>query len=225
MQEMRDEAKAEEQQIAEEREHSEARLEPLAGLTRQVRELLSILSPPVALEHRATVREALESMRDHQLSCVLVVEQDQLVGIFTERDVVATVASASLAIDHVLLRDVMRPDPECLGLDDTLVDALHQMAVGEYRHVPVVDEQGRPTALVSMQAIVDTLLATLPQELLNRPRPRRTVTRPHPPGKARKPPAPVFGTRAVVTKPKRDAGDEGGRSLGIVTHYEWRPST
>jgi CBS domain-containing protein len=169
MQEMRDEAKAEEQQIAEEREHSEVRLEPLAGLTRQVRELLSILSPPVALEHRATVREALESMRDHQLSCVLVVEQDHLVGIFTERDVVATVASASLDIDHVLLRDVMRPDPECLGLDDTLVDALHQMAVGEYRHVPVVDEQGRPTALVSMQAIVDTLLATLPQELLNRP--------------------------------------------------------
>jgi CBS domain-containing protein len=83
--------------------------------------------------------------------------------------VVATVASASLDIDRVPLRDVMRPDPECLGLDDTLVDALHQMAVGEYRHVPVVDEQGRPTALVSMQAIVDTLLATLPQELLNRP--------------------------------------------------------
>lgn len=169
MQEMRDEVKAEEQQIAQEREHSEARLEPLAGLTRRVRELLSTLPPPVALEYRATVREALESMRDKQLSCVLVVEQDQLVGIFTERDVVATVASASLDINRVPLRDVMRTDPECLGLDDTLVDALHQMAVGEYRHVPVVDEQGRPTALVSMQAIVDTLLATLPQELLNRP--------------------------------------------------------
>ena len=169
MQEMRDEAKAEEQQIAEEREHSEARLESVAILKRRVRELLSTLPLTAALEDGATVREALESMRDYQLSCVLVVEQDQLVGIFTERDVVATVASASLDIDHVLLRNVMRPDPECLGLDDTLVDALHQMAVGEYRHVPVVDEQGRPTALVSMQAIVDTLLATLPQELLNRP--------------------------------------------------------
>jgi CBS domain-containing protein len=169
MQEMRDEGKAEEQQIAQEREHAEARLEPLAGLTRQVRELLPTLPLTAALEDGATVREALDLMRDHQLSCVLVVGQGELVGIFTERDVVATVASASLDIDHVLLRDVMQPKPECLGLDDTLVDALHQMAVGEYRHVPVVDEQGRPTALVSMQAIVDTLLATLPQELLNRP--------------------------------------------------------
>jgi hypothetical protein len=49
------------------------------------------------------------------------------------------------------------------------MDALHQMFVGDYRHVPVVDEQGRPTALVSMQVIVDTLLAAFPQELLSRP--------------------------------------------------------
>ena len=169
MQEMRDEDKAEEPQIAQEREHSEARLEPVAGLKQRVRELLPTLPTTVALGHEATVREALDLMRDQQLSCVLVVEQGQLVGIFTERDVVTTVASAPLDIDHVPLRDVMRPNPECLGLDDTLMDALHQMSVGEYRHVPVIDEQGQPTALVSMQAIFDTLVAALPQELLNRP--------------------------------------------------------
>ncbi len=67
------------------------------------------------------------------------------------------------------LREVMRPEPECLRLDDTLVDALHQMSVGAYRHIPVVDAQGRPTALVSMQAIVDALMAAFPQELRNRP--------------------------------------------------------
>jgi CBS domain-containing protein len=169
MQEMRDEAKAEEQQIAQEREHSEARLEPVAILKRRVRELLSTLPLTAALDDGATVREALDIMREKQLSCVLVIGQGELVGIFTERDVVTTVTRAPLDIDHVPLRDVMRPNPECLALDDTLMDALHQMAVGEYRHVPVVDEQGRPAALVSMQVIVDTLLAALPQELLNRP--------------------------------------------------------
>lgn len=115
------------------------------------------------------MREALEIMREKQLSCMLVVEQGQLVGIFTERDVATTVACAPLDIDHVPLRDVMQPDPDCLGLDNTLMDALHQMAVGDYRHVPVVDDQGRPSALVSMRAIVETLLAAFPQELLNRP--------------------------------------------------------
>ena len=169
MQEMRDEAMAEEQQIAQEREHSEARLEPMAVLQQRMRELIPTLPTTVALGYQATMREALNIMRDQQLSCVLVVEQGQLVGIFTERDVVTTVAGAPLDIDHVPLRDVMRPNPECLGLDDTLVDALHQMSVGEYRHVPVVDEQGQPIAMVSMQAIFDTLMAALPQELLNRP--------------------------------------------------------
>jgi CBS domain-containing protein len=141
----------------------------VAILKRRVRELLPTLPTTVALEQGASMREALDIMRDQQLSGVLVVEQDQLVGIFTERDVVTTVAGAPLDIDLVLLRNVMRPNPECLGLDDTLMDALHQMSVGEYRHIPVVDEQGQLTALVSMQAIFDTLMAAFPQELLNRP--------------------------------------------------------
>jgi CBS domain-containing protein len=169
MEEMRDEEKAEEQKIVQEREHYETRLEPVAVLKRQVRELLPTLPTTVALGHGATMREALELMRDKQISCVLVVEQGQLVGIFTERDVVTIVAGAPLDIDHVPLRDVMRYNPECLGLDDTLMDALHQMSVGEYRHIPVVNEQGQPTALVSMQVIFDTLMAAFPQELLNRP--------------------------------------------------------
>ncbi len=169
MQEMRDEDKAEEQKIVQEREYYETRLEPVAVLKQRVRELFPTLPTTVALGHGATMREALDIMRDKHLSCVLVVEQGQLIGIFTERDVVTTVAGAPLDIDHVPLRDVMRPNPECLGLDDTFMDALHQMAVGEYRHIPVVDEHGQPTALVSMQAIFDTLMAAFPQELLNRP--------------------------------------------------------
>jgi CBS domain-containing protein len=138
-------------------------------LQRRMRELLPALPPAVALGQRATVREALKIMREKQLSCVLVVEQGQLVGVLTERDVVTTVAGTPLDVDRVPLRDVMRPDPDCLRLDDTLVNALHQMYLGEYRHVPVVDEQGRPTALVSMQAIVGALVEAFPQEILNLP--------------------------------------------------------
>jgi CBS domain-containing protein len=108
-------------------------------------------------------------MRQQQLSGVLVVEQGQLVGVFTERDVVTKVAATSLDVDRVRLRDVMQPDPEVLHLDDALLDALYQMHIGEYRHVPVVDEQQRPTALVSIQTLVGALIASLPQELLNLP--------------------------------------------------------
>jgi CBS domain-containing protein len=169
MRQMQNEAKAEEPQIAQERAHSAARLEPVAVLKRRLRELLLTLPPAAALGQRATVREALEIMREKQLSCVLVVEQGQLVGVFTERDVVTTVAGAPLDVDQVPLRNVMRPDPDCLRLDDTLIDALHQMHLGDYRHVPVVDDQRRPTALVPMQAIVAALIEAFPQELHNLP--------------------------------------------------------
>ena len=130
MEAMREETQAEEQQIVQERVQSEARLASLAVLQRPIRELLPTLPPAVALGHHAPVRDAIELMRQKQLSCVLVVEHGQLVGVLTERDVVTKVAATPLDVDHVPLREVMQPDPECLHLDDPLVYAFHQMHRG-----------------------------------------------------------------------------------------------
>ena len=113
MEAMREETQAEEPQIGQERAQSEARLGSLAVLQRRIRELLPTLPAAVALGHQAPVRDALAVMRQKQLSCVLVVERGQLVGVFTERDVVTKVAATPLDVDHVPLRDVMQPDPEC----------------------------------------------------------------------------------------------------------------
>ncbi len=169
MEAMREETQAEEQQIGQERGQSEARLAALAVLQRPIRELLPTLPPAVALGHQEPVRHALEVMRQQQLSCVLVVAHGQLVGVLTERDVVTKVAATPLDVDHVPLQEIMQPEPECLHLDDALVYALRQMHAGSYRHVPVVDAQRRPTALVAMRAIIDELVAAFPQELLNLP--------------------------------------------------------
>jgi CBS domain-containing protein len=125
MQEIRDEAQAEEQHIAQERAHADARLEPVAVRRRRLREL-DPFPPAVTLEHTATVRDALEVMQRHPCRCVLVVEQGQLVGVFTERDVVTTVAAVPRPLDHMPLRDVMPPDPNALEMDDALVYAFHR---------------------------------------------------------------------------------------------------
>ena len=61
------------------------------------------------------------------------------------------------------------PDPECLGLDDELVYALNQMSVGGYRHIPLLDDEGRPVGVVAMQHIVDYLVSLFPREVLNLP--------------------------------------------------------
>lgn len=59
------------------------------------------LPPAVALGYRTTVRNAIDIMRQKPLSCVLVVEHGQLVGVFTERDVLTHVAAPALDINQV----------------------------------------------------------------------------------------------------------------------------
>jgi CBS domain-containing protein len=164
---MRAEVIAEEQEIADERLREATRPEAVV-LRRHIRELPT-LQPAVALEQQATVRDAITAMRQAQTSCVLIVDQGQLVGVFTKRDVVSTVADQEREFARLPVREVMRPDPYCLEMDDELVYALHQMSLGDYRHIPVIDAQRRPLAVVSMQAIMGYIVESFPQEVLNLP--------------------------------------------------------
>jgi CBS domain-containing protein len=170
MQDRREADQAEEQQIAQEQTHAEGHLEArvLRVLHRPIRELPT-LQPTITLERSATVRDAIMAMQQAQMSCVLVVDQGQLVGSFTERDVVTRVVAQEIDVDHVQMQEVMHSHPDSLGMEDELVYALHQMSLGEYRPLPVVDDQRRPVALVSMQDIVGYLLACLPHEGFNFP--------------------------------------------------------
>jgi CBS domain-containing protein len=157
----------EEHQIAEKRASDEARLEA-AGLQRTIGELPT-LQPAITCEPSATVRQAIEVMQRQRIGCILVVDQDRLVGVFTERDVLTKVAAQEVDIDHLRVDEIMTSDPEYLGIDNELVYALNQMSVSGYRHIPLVDHQGRPTGVVSMRDIIDYLASLFPQEVLNLP--------------------------------------------------------
>ena len=92
--------------------------------------------------------------RQKQLSCVLVVEHGQLVGVFTERDVVGQVAATPLDVDHAAAGR-HAADPECLQLDDELVYALQQMLRGAYLACPRRGRTAAAHGLVSLQTIID----------------------------------------------------------------------
>jgi CBS domain-containing protein len=157
----------EEEQIAEQQTHDEMRL-AAAGLQRPIRDL-PILGPAVACARNVTIRQAIEAMHQQRTGYILVVEQDRLLGIFTERDVLTKVSGQDVHIDRVQVGEYMTPDPQCLGLDDELVYALNQMSVGGYRHIPLLDDEGRPVGVVAMQHTVDYLVSLFPREVLNLP--------------------------------------------------------
>ena len=54
----------------------------------------------------------------------------------------------------------MTPDPVVLRHDDTLAVAIHKMAVGEFRHIPIV-EDGRPIGVVAAADVFRHLVASL----------------------------------------------------------------
>jgi CBS domain-containing protein len=108
-------------------------------------------SKPETIEASARVDEAIRRMHDTNTDCLLVLDGGRLVGIFTDRDAVLKVAGRTTA-DHPI-REVMTPDPVVLRVDDPIAVAIHKMAVGGFRHIPIVDGTHLPTAVVSARDV------------------------------------------------------------------------
>ncbi len=135
------------------------------------------LAKPVVVEVGTTVKQAIKLMQDKHIGCVLIGQKGKLAGIFTERDVLMKVIGSGHDPSKLKIDEVMCADPEVLQHDDMILFALNYMHLGGYRHVPIVDEQYRPVAVVSVKDIVNYLADYFPQEVLTLPpRPMRTTT-------------------------------------------------
>jgi CBS domain-containing protein len=135
---------------------------------RMIREPIRRLQPraPLALPPAATVADAVRTMREHRVGCVLVVEEGRLRGILTERDLLLKLEEAEVGRP---VAELMTPDPEVLSPEDPIVYALNKMSVGGFRHVPLVDAAGRPVGVISVKDIVDYIVDFFPNDVLTVP--------------------------------------------------------
>ena len=133
-------------------------LEPSGGELEQAisRHTIGVLCPcaPLTVTPLASVSTAIATMTEQHVGCLLVVDDaGDLVGIFTERDVLNRFSSdRSRLADPV--GDFMTPTPVTVNQDDSIAYALHAMDLGGYRHLPVVDEQDRPIGVISVRDIL-----------------------------------------------------------------------
>jgi len=112
------------------------------------------LKAPITTTGDTSVSDCLELMREERIGCLLVVEEEKLIGIFTERDIIRRIVGKNLAHSDIDVSDYMTPDPDTLTADAPLAFALNYMLVGGYRHVPIVDENNRVQACLSIKDIV-----------------------------------------------------------------------
>jgi len=119
------------------------------------------------LPSTATVREAVTMMAQRRIGAILVVEDDRLVGIFTERDAIVRVLAAERDPKTTPLSVVMTPDPDTLPPEAPAGDALNLMEARNYRHMPVVSE-GKVVGMVSIRDLFAVNRRQLEMELRQR---------------------------------------------------------
>lgn len=95
-----------------------------------------------------SVHAAAQRMRERGIGAILVVEGQQLVGIFTERDALNRVIAEGLDPASTRLSEVMTASPQSVSPTTPFRNALHLMYENNYRHVPVVVD-GKPLGMVS----------------------------------------------------------------------------
>ncbi|MBK6357928.1 MAG: CBS domain-containing protein [Betaproteobacteria bacterium] len=103
----------------------------------------------VTASKETTVRAACSLMAQKKIGALLVVENNRIAGIFTERDALNKVLAGNLDPDKTSLSQVMVANPQTIRADKPLGYALQFMVDGGFRHVPVVDENGAPVGMVS----------------------------------------------------------------------------
>jgi CBS domain-containing protein len=123
---------------------------------------------PLVVDADATVVAAVNAMNERHTGCVLVEKDGKLAGIFTERDVLRRVTfregNRSWKVEAVMTRN-----PETLPPSASVALALNKMSVDGYRHIPIVDDQGKAIGVLSVKDIVNFVVDFFPESVLNLP--------------------------------------------------------
>jgi CBS domain-containing protein len=116
------------------------------------------------LKSDLTVKEAAQYMTQRRVGAASVLDGSRLVGVLSERDIMARVVAKGLDPEHTRIADVMTRDLVVAGADDSYHDGLRKMKHAGCRHLPVVAE-GRLVGMVSQRDLLDIDLQEKDEEI------------------------------------------------------------
>ncbi|HEB65008.1 MAG TPA: CBS domain-containing protein [Chloroflexi bacterium] len=107
----------------------------------------------------ATVYEALQLMAEKDIGAVLVMDGEKLVGIFSERDYARKVILHDRSSRETRVREIMTPEVVCVSPEQSIDECMGLMTTRRIRHLPVVEEGGRVTGVISIGDVVKAVIS------------------------------------------------------------------
>lgn len=115
------------------------------------------------LSPNASVYDAANIMSENKISCIIVEDKDQLVGIFTDRDLKNRVIVKQLDYKDTKLSKVMTKSVETIDMEDDVEDCLISMSNQSCHHLPVV-QGNKVVAVLSKHRVMKWVLKNITSE-------------------------------------------------------------
>jgi CBS domain-containing protein len=140
---------------------------PLDTRVRDIVQSESVLTESggvLTTEPSATVFECIGRMVEHDVGSIVVMDGEEIAGIFTERDYMRSIALKGRSSKETEVRTVMTSEVTTVGPEKSLEACLQLMTELRCRHLPVVDD-GELRGIVSIGDCVKEIIDTAHQEI------------------------------------------------------------
>ncbi len=111
----------------------------------------------ITIESYSTVYNALEMMMKKNVGALLVMDSDQFIGIFTERDYARKVILEGKASKKTLIKEIMNDHPVTVTPTTTIKECMNLMTDKVIRYLPVLEDD-KVVGIISMSDIVKHLM-------------------------------------------------------------------
>ena len=112
----------------------------------------------VSVEPSSTVLDALKVMAEKEIGAVIVIDNEHLVGIFSERDYARKVALQGKSSKDTPVREIMTEKVVCVRPDQTIDDCMGLMTDKRIRHLPVLEHK-KVIGVISIGDVVKEMLS------------------------------------------------------------------
>ncbi len=105
-----------------------------------------------------SVYDAVKKMAEHEVGALLVLADDQLAGILSERDYARKIILQGRRSRETEVREIMTPEPFTVSPEDSVDTCMQLMTERRVRHLPVL-EAGKLVGLVSIGDVVKSIMS------------------------------------------------------------------